>query len=90
MPHDDVETVAKMLKMPLTKEKFFLEAHMKLRPVDCSVDGVFLAGMAHSPKSIEETIAQAEAAASRAATVISKKSNSLLPPSSASQKVNSM
>ena len=72
VPQDDVEDVAKMLKVPLTKEKFFLEAHMKLRPVDFSVDGVFLAGMAHTPKSVAETIAQAEAAASRAATIISK------------------
>ena len=72
VPQDDVEDIAKMLKTPLTKEKFFLEAHMKLRPVDFSVDGVFLAGMAHAPKNVEETIAQAEAAASRAATIISK------------------
>ena len=72
VPQDDVDNIAKMLKVPLTREKFFLEAHMKLRPVDFSVDGVYLAGMAHSPKNIEETIAQAEAAASRAAGVISK------------------
>lgn len=73
IPHDDVENIAKMLKVPLTSEKFFLEAHMKLRPVDFSVDGVFLAGLAHFPKSIEETIAQAEATAARAAIIISKK-----------------
>ena len=72
VPQDDVEDIAKMLKVPLTKEKFFLEAHMKLRPVDFSVDGVYLAGMAHAPKNIKEAIAQAEAAASRAATIISK------------------
>ena len=72
VPQDDAEDTAKMLKVPLTQERFFLEAHMKLRPVDFSVDGVFLAGMAHAPKSVEETIAQAEAAASRAATIISK------------------
>ncbi len=72
VPRDDVEQIAKMLKVPLTKEQFFLEAHMKLRPVDFSVEGVYLAGMAHAPKNIAETIAQAEAAASRAATVISK------------------
>jgi heterodisulfide reductase subunit A len=72
VPQDDAETIAKMLKLPLTKEGFFLEAHMKLRPVDFSVSGVFLAGMAHSPKNMEESIAQAEAAASRALTVISK------------------
>ena len=72
VPQDDTEDVAQMLKVPLTKERFFLEAHMKLRPVDFSVDGVYLAGMAHTPKSVEETITQAEAAASRAATIISK------------------
>ena len=72
VPQDDTEVLARMLKAPLTREKFFLEAHMKLRPVDCSVDGVFLTGMAHAPKNVEETIAQAEAAASRAATIISK------------------
>ena len=72
VPQDDTEDLARMLKAPLTREKFILEAHMKLRPVDCSVDGVFLTGMAHAPKNVEETIAQAEAAASRAATIISK------------------
>ena len=45
---------------------------MKLRPVDFAVDGVFLAGLAHSPKRIEESIMQAQAAAGRAATVLSK------------------
>jgi len=72
VPQEDAEDVAKMLKVPLTKEKFFLEAHMKLRPVDFYVDGVFLAGLAHSPKNVAETIAQAEATASRASTIISK------------------
>jgi heterodisulfide reductase subunit A len=73
VPQDNVEDVAQMLKVPLTKEQFFLEAHMKLRPVDCSVDGVYLAGMAHIPKNIDESISQAQAAAGRAATIISKK-----------------
>ena len=62
-----------MLKVPLTKDGFFLEAHMKLRPVDFATDGVFLCGMAHSPKYLDESIAQACAAASRATTVLSKK-----------------
>jgi heterodisulfide reductase subunit A len=73
VPREDAEELGKMLKVPLTAEKFFLEAHMKLRPVDFAVESVFLAGMAHSPKNIRESIAQAEAAASRAATIISKK-----------------
>ena len=72
VPRADAGDIAQMLKVPLTKEKFFLEAHMKLRPVEFSVDGVYLAGLAHAPKCVEETIAQAQAAASRAATVISK------------------
>jgi heterodisulfide reductase subunit A-like polyferredoxin len=72
VPRDDTEDVAKMLKLPLTKDNFFLEAHMKLRPVDFSVSGVFLAGLAHAPKNIDETILQAQAAASRAVTIISK------------------
>jgi heterodisulfide reductase subunit A len=71
-PNPDNERLAGMLKVPLTKDKFFLEAHMKLRPVDFATDGVFLCGMAHSPKFIDESISQACAAASRAATVLSK------------------
>lgn len=51
---------------------FFLEAHMKLRPVDFATDGAFLAGLAHGPKYIEEAIAQGRAAASRAATVLTR------------------
>ncbi|MBN2035885.1 MAG: FAD-dependent oxidoreductase [Chitinispirillaceae bacterium] len=72
VPQEDAEELGKMLKVPLTAEKFFLEAHMKLRPVDFAVEGVFLAGMAHCPKTVGESITQAEAAASRAATIISK------------------
>ncbi len=72
VPREDAETVAQMLKVPLTKDRFFLEAHMKLRPVDFSVSGVFLAGLAHAPKNLDETIAQAEAASGRAVTIISK------------------
>jgi len=72
IPRDDAGIVAKMLKVPLTDDRFFLEAHMKLRPVDFSVEGVFCAGLAHFPKSVDETIAQAEAAAARAAIILSK------------------
>jgi len=72
-PNPDNKRIAEMLKVPLTKDGFFLEAHMKLRPVDFQTDGVFLCGMAHSPKYIEESISQACAAAARAATILSKK-----------------
>ena len=61
-----------MLKVPLNAEKFFLEAHMKLRPVDFATEGIYLAGMAHAPKFIEESIAQACAAVSRACTVLAQ------------------
>jgi heterodisulfide reductase subunit A len=69
----DNKRIAEMLKVPLTKDGFFLEAHMKLRPVDFATDGVFLCGMAHWPKFIDESISQACAAAARAATILSKK-----------------
>ncbi len=68
----DNKQTAEMLKVPLTKDGFFLEAHMKLRPVDFATDGVFFCGMAHSPKYIDESIAQACAAAARATTILSK------------------
>jgi heterodisulfide reductase subunit A len=72
VPNDDNETISQLLKVPLNADGFFLEAHMKLRPVEFATDGVFLAGMAHSPKSISESIAQAGAAALQAATIITK------------------
>lgn len=72
IPYEENEELAKMLKVPLNEDGFFLEAHMKLRPVDFSSDGVFLCGICHSPKFIDESIAQASAAASRAETIISK------------------
>lgn len=71
-PHHDNEELAKMLKVPLSKDKFFLEAHMKLRPVDFATNGVYLAGLAHWPKFTDEAIAQASGAAARAITIISK------------------
>jgi heterodisulfide reductase subunit A len=72
-PHKDNAVLAKMLKVPLNSEGFFLEAHVKLRPVDFATEGVFVAGMAHSPKGIEEAISQAKAAATRATTIIAHK-----------------
>lgn len=64
--------ISDMLKVPLNADGFYVEAHMKLRPVDFATEGVFLCGLAHSPKFIDENISQAKAAASRAATVLSK------------------
>jgi heterodisulfide reductase subunit A-like polyferredoxin len=69
-PHEDNRKIAQFLKVPLNSEGFFLEAHMKLRPVDFMTDGVFLCGLAHSPKSIDESILQAQAASARAASVL--------------------
>ena len=73
IPNPENKRIAELLKVPLTKDGSFLEAHMKLRPVDFATDGVFLCGMAHSPKYVEESIAQACAVASRAATILSKR-----------------
>ncbi len=67
------ERLGMTLKVPLNASKFFLEAHVKLRPVDFASDGIFLCGLAHSPKNIPETLAQAYAAVSRGVTVLSKK-----------------
>ena len=72
IPAESNKEIAKLFKVPLTKEGFFLEAHVKLRPVDFATDGVFLCGMAHYPKHIEETIAQANAVGSRAGILLSK------------------
>jgi heterodisulfide reductase subunit A len=71
-PQPDAGTLAPMCKVPQTKEGFFLEAHMKLRPVDFATEGIYLAGLAHGPKFVDESIAQALAAVSRATTVLSK------------------
>ncbi|MGB3480104.1 MAG: CoB--CoM heterodisulfide reductase iron-sulfur subunit A family protein [bacterium] len=64
--------LSQALKVPLGIDGFFFEAHVKLRPVDFATDGIFVCGLAHYPKDIRESIAQAKAAASRAITVLSK------------------
>jgi len=61
-----------LLRSALTADGFFLEAHPKLRPVDLANEGEFLCGLAHSPRSMDETIAQAQATVGRATTVLSK------------------
>jgi heterodisulfide reductase subunit A len=63
--------LAQMFKVPQNDDGFFAEAHVKLRPNDFATDGVFVCGLAHAPKPIEESISQAQAAASRAVTVLS-------------------
>jgi heterodisulfide reductase subunit A len=72
VPQRDNDELAKMFKLPLNAEKFFLEAHVKLRPVEFATDGVFLAGLCHAPKGVSESIDQAAAAAAKAATILSK------------------
>jgi heterodisulfide reductase subunit A len=64
------ESLAKFFKVPLDENGFFIEAHAKLRPVDFATEGLFLCGLAHYPKSLDESIAQAMAAASRAAALL--------------------
>ncbi len=73
IPSPDNEKIAKMLKVPLSKDGFFLEAHMKLRPLDFATEGIYLCGLAHSPKFLEECISQAKGAVSRATTILSNK-----------------
>ena len=68
----DNKDLATLLKVPRTNEGFFFEAHMKLRPVDFASDGMFLCGLAHSPKNLQESITQAEGAVARAMTILSK------------------
>jgi heterodisulfide reductase subunit A2 len=66
------EELGELFKVSRNAEGFFAEAHAKLRPVDFATDGIFLAGLAHYPKPVDESIAQAKAAASRAATVLAQ------------------
>jgi heterodisulfide reductase subunit A-like polyferredoxin len=66
------EEIGEIFKVPRNAEGFLNEAHAKLRPVDLPSDGIFLAGLAHYPKPIDESIAQAKAAAGRAATFLAK------------------
>jgi heterodisulfide reductase subunit A-like polyferredoxin len=69
---EDNTAISDMLKVPLNGDGFYVEAHMKLRPVDFATEGIFLCGLAHSPKFLDENISQAKAAAARAASVLSK------------------
>jgi heterodisulfide reductase subunit A len=71
-PAADNPALSGHLRSALTADGFFLEAHPKLRPVDLANEGEFICGLAHSPRFIDETIAQAKAAAGRAATVLSQ------------------
>jgi heterodisulfide reductase subunit A-like polyferredoxin len=72
VPSAGARELGSMLKVPADADGFFLEAHVKLRPVEFASEGLFLAGAAHYPKLLEETIVQAQAAASRAATILTR------------------
>ncbi len=72
VPSPAAEGLAKKLKVAQDADGFFMEAHIKLRPVDFLADGVFMAGLAHYPKLLQESIVQAKAAAARAATILSR------------------
>lgn len=76
-PRANAADLGRLYKVPVDEDGFFLEAHSKLRPVDFSTDGIFVAGLAHYPKPIEESVAQALAASARAATLLSKPEVSL-------------
>ena len=69
---EDTEDLSRIMKLNRNPEGFFIEAHVKLRPVDMPGEGIFLCGTAHGPKLISESIVQAQAAASRATTFLAK------------------
>ena len=71
VPNENKE-LFELFKVPVNSEGFLIEAHMKLRPVDFASDGIFMAGLAHYPKPLDESIAQAKAAVARAMTILSK------------------
>lgn len=73
-PESENERLSALLKIPLDKDGFYMEAHVKLRPVDFANAGIFVCGLAHSPKSTDENITQALAAAGRAACILTKDS----------------
>src|SRR5208337_1056990 len=70
-PNPTADKVGTMYKVTRNPDGYFLEAHVKLRPVDFPSEGIFLAGLAHAPKNLDETITQALASAGRAGVVLS-------------------
>jgi heterodisulfide reductase subunit A len=69
---EDRQAISSLLRVPINADGFFLEAHVKLRPVDFASEGLFLCGTAHAPKFISESISQANAVAARAASILSR------------------
>ena len=70
-PHPTTDAVGAMYKVTRNPDGYYLEAHVKLRPVDFPSEGLFVAGLGHAPKNLDETIAQALAAAGRAGVILS-------------------
>lgn len=79
VPQKDAENLSKMMKVPLDETKFFLEAHIKLRPMDFATDGIYVCGTAHWPAATNESIAQALGAASRASIPLTNKQVNVEP-----------
>lgn len=73
-PQEDAQKLAQTYKLTRNVDGYFMEAHVKLRPVDFASEGLFLAGLAHAPKNLEETISQSLAAAGRAGVLLSHES----------------
>jgi heterodisulfide reductase subunit A2 len=71
VPHEN-RSLSQLFKVPVDADGWLLEAHQKLRPVESATEGIFLCGMGHYPKPIEESIAQAQAAAAKALTVLAR------------------
>jgi heterodisulfide reductase subunit A len=71
IPHRNAP-LAELYKVPLNAEGFFTEAHAKIKPVDASTEGIFLTGLCHYPKPLQESVAEALATAARAATILSQ------------------
>lgn len=69
-PGEGALQIARLLKLPVADEGFFLEAHAKLRPVEFATSGIFLAGLAHSPRFIEESITMAKSAGQQAMKIL--------------------
>jgi heterodisulfide reductase subunit A len=72
LPNPQNEAIGQMFKVPTNQDGFFLEAHVKLRPVEFATDGVFFCGLAHAPKFSSESAVQARAAVSRASVILTK------------------
>jgi len=73
IPHKDEVLLARMLKIPISPDGFLMEAHLKLRPVDTTADGIYLAGVASGPKDVPESMISAKAAAARASILMANR-----------------